>query len=204
MMRYFDGIVGPVGSSMNGLHEVAIFRPALRLALVPSLAMMGCNFGGKGDTSTPPIPSSGDSDTALEESCEGTPPEILSFSGTDNDMHDFETGAWPDLYLEVEVADADADLGQVKYSVWWDDTVDGWVDTDGDPDYDRYVTVNTTPCTSPAVTLQIHLAANGNPEPNTWYDLAVTVEDAAGLVSEAATTTAATPKDDGSEPDPQE
>lgn len=175
--------------------------PGLLLLLATASA---CN--GDDGTGAPPIPDQPD-DTAPEITCGGVPPEILTFTAEPDGLWQGEQGTDPQPAVQISVTaiDEDKDLSEVRLELWFDDYVDGVVDTGDAPWLDRWITISTSPCFTPTATLDIHAGAKTGTdlEPNTWYDWAMRVSDAAELSSEILFTIAGTPKEDGSDPDPR-
>ena len=175
-------------------------RPVLFMVLT----LFGCSKGdGYGEPPIPDVPS----DTAPEISCGGVNPEILTFGAEAVGLWGGEEGAeqLPTVELQLMVIDEDKDLSEVRLELWFDDWVDGVVDTGDRAWLDRYITISSERCLTSSANLIVHAGAKSGTdlEPNTWYDWAARVSDDAGLQSDIATTVAGTPKEDGTDPDPR-
>ncbi len=166
-----------------------------------SVLLLGCPpEAEEGDP--PPIPKGGDTgDTAVE--CSGTAPVIASLSGYADGLHENEQGqTFPTMIFEVQADDVDGDLNFVYYQMWWDDDLDGTVDTSGAAMVQGQAAISSTRCDSFSMGLNLSLGSQGNPAYNTWYDFAVIIADEAELWSEPAYCQGAMPNEDGSDPDP--
>ncbi len=176
---------------------------ARTLLLSVVLLTLGCPAEvDEGDP--PPIPKGGDTgDTAAV--CSGTPPVITSLSAYADGLHELEQGqSYPTMIFEIQADDDDGDLNFVTYQAWWDDDMDGTVDTSGSAKITGQATISSTRCASFTMDLDLSLASQGDPAYNVWYDFAVVIGDEAGLLSEPAYVQGAMPKEDGSDPDPYE
>lgn len=156
---------------------------------------------GSGDI--PPL--QGD-DTSGE--CTSVPPEITEISVSNGGMIPVEGGEdQPSVRVDVTFLDEDQDIDVVDFHYWWDDVVDGVVDVSGTPQdvtgaFER--DENYEACAAPSGSFgRLFGVSGGWFENNTWYDFAVTVTDAHGLVSEPAITSGVTPKADGTDGDPR-
>ncbi|MFH1466743.1 MAG: hypothetical protein ABIO70_20325 [Pseudomonadota bacterium] len=150
----------------------------------------------------PPIPKGGDTgDTAAE--CAGTNPVLTALSARPDGCHELEQGQlYPTLIFDLSATDADGDLNYVTYELWWDEEVDGAVDTSGNAQLTGHATVDTARCGTESMSLALSLSSQGNPAYNVWYDFALRVGDEAGLTSNVLVTPGAMPKEDCSDPDP--
>ena len=151
----------------------------------------------------PPIPKGGDTgDTALE--CAGTNPVLTELTARPDGLHELEQGQlFPTMIFDISATDEDGDLNFVTYDLWWDDVVDGTVDTSGSPQVTGHGTISTARGNSSSMSMELSLSSQGNPAYNVWYDFALVVEDEAGLPSNVLVTPGAMPKEDGSDPDPR-
>ena len=173
--------------------------------LLPALILLAaaCNpDAGEGDE--PPTPAGRDDETGLQVQCSSQAPQITAFTALADGLETFEQQEYPVIMLTIDASDSDGDLGQVYYELWWDDHVDGVVDTSDSAQHDRYTTINSERCVTTSASVSIHLAVDGWLETNTWYDFAARVQDYAGMESGLAYTTGGTPKSDGSDPDPMD
>ncbi|MDP6931523.1 MAG: hypothetical protein QGG40_01345 [Myxococcota bacterium] len=164
----------------------------LRVAVFALAA--GCTSQKADDSGAPPLLQSGD-DSAV--TCEGTPPEIVDFTVENGGIQEHENESYPSLVIEVEVTDADADLETYALDVWYDDEIDGAVDTTSDSELSSSGTLSSTPCSTDGATLSLTLFLGGDLAFETLYEWAAVVTDANGLVSETALTEGYTPTSDG-------
>ena len=136
-----------------------------------------------------------------DPSCEGTPPDIVSFTVSEGDPVQDENGnTFPSLHLTVEFEDDDGDAHVVAASLWWDSTVDGAIDSAAEPDAALPETALTSggepveECAGEGGTLTIAKGVSGTDLAySTQYDFGVTITDAHGLESEMAVATGTTP-----------
>ena len=159
-------------------------------------AMIACE---KGEDTGVPIPSTGGvDDTAVE--CGGVAPEISSLNMSDGDFQVYGDSevSYPTVVLSAEVTDEDGDLDAFVMNFWWDTEIDGVVDSSGAPNSTAPGSSSALPCEGYELTLNGYLYVGTSLEPNTTYDVAVTVTDAGGIESDPAVTTGTTPKEDGS------
>ena len=150
----------------------------------------------------PPIPDGVDTeDTAAV--CEGTAPRIEDLSADPDGLHELEQGQlYPTLIFGIQASDADGDLNFVRYELWWDQELDGAVDSSGAALVSGQASLSSRRCQSPTMALDLLLSSQGDPPWNTWCDFALRISDEAGLWSEPAVVQGAMPKEDGSDPDP--
>jgi hypothetical protein len=177
-------------------------RPTHPLPALLAL-LLGCSPAeDPGDP--PPIPKGGDTgDTAVD--CSGVAPVITSLQARADGLHEDEQGqTFPAMVFELQADDADGDLSFVSYRMWWDDQLDGVVDTSVAAPVQGQAAISTTRCASFSVGLNLSLSSQGNPAYDTWHDFAVALADEAGIWSEPALCQGAMPKEDGSDPDPLE
>ncbi len=141
------------------------------------------------------------------DACTSVPPEIDTIRVSNGGEITGEGGN-PDWSIRVDIhfvdQDMDVDVADIHY--WWDDTVDGVVDTSGNPDVATgpfKIDSDGEPCLVSGGSFGQLLGISGRFSYNTWYDFGVTVTDAHGLTSEPAFASGVTPKEDGSDGDPQ-
>jgi hypothetical protein len=152
----------------------------------------------------PPIPKGGDTgDSAVD--CSGTAPVITSLTARADGLHEDEQGqTFPAMVFELVADDVDGDLSFVYYRMWWDDDLDGTVDSSGSALVQGQAAISSSRCDSFSVGLNLSISSQGNPAYNTWYDFAVALADEAEIWSEPAFCQGAMPNEDGSDPDPLE
>lgn len=176
----------------------------MRLLPLTLLLVAGC---AEKDGDEPPLPATGElgDDTAM--SCEGAPPEIVSFSIENGGLHDFsdlldcatgEDCTWPAVDLVIRATDADADLDQYVIEIWYDGIVDGAVSDSAAPI--DLIGAAGDACEVGDETWHTLLAVGtGGLETETEYEFAAVITDAAGLSSDAAIASGYTPAADGSD-----
>ena len=141
------------------------------------LMALACNGGtdddsGKGDDA--PIP-----DGPGDKGCGETAPVINSFTIEDAGMREFDEGTFPTLGLTVDVSDEDGDLTYYEYRVWWDETLDGVVATEGFYS-ETYGTVDGDDCEVNSVKLTMYLGIAGgqnSPPYSTELEFGAVVRD---------------------------
>ena len=146
--------------------------------LLAGLVAMACNGGtdddsGKDDDA--PIPD-GPGD---KNGCGETDPVIDNFSIEYAGMRDFDEGTFPTLALTVDVSDEDGDLTYYEYRVWWDETLDGVVATEGFYS-ETYGTVDGKDCEVNTVKLTMYLGVAGgqnSPPYSTELEFGAVVRD---------------------------
>ncbi len=120
----------------------------------------------------PPVPSD-------EVECGDNAPTVEAVAIADNGFFQCEQEDWPSITLTATTTDPDADLTFYQYRLWWDTTVDGFVDTDG-----SYLEVQKTlsdeDCSVPEVDLTMILCITGNPPYETEVEFGVVVLDEKG------------------------
>ena len=170
------------------------------LVLGALAACSGKNGDGDGD---PPLPTTGDRDSGEPITCDGVlPPIIQRLNLLNGDFFEFETKDLPTVNLEVEVSDDEGDLHQTVTNIWFDEGVDGAVDTGGEARWELPASSREEACEANWELLNNKVAVGiGELEYNTIYEFAVTVLDASGLESEVAVVSGSTPKKDGSDGD---
>jgi hypothetical protein len=138
-----------------------------------------------------------------EETCEGTAPTLdqLVIEPYDG-LYEYEDGPAPALTVSATGSDEDGDLDNMRLVVWWDDVVDGAVDTSGAGEDAGYYQMDPDPCHSYAdITYGIIFQVDGNRfDYATAYEFAGVIYDAAGLVSNELVADGMTPNADGSDP----
>jgi hypothetical protein len=171
--------------------------------LVPALLSLLLGCAPEEDLGDPPpIPKGGDTgDTAVD--CSGAAPVITSLTARADGLQENEQGqTFPAMVFELQADDQDGDLSFVSYRMWWDDELDGTVDTSGAALVQGQAALSSARCDSFSMGLNLSISSQGNPAYNTWHDFAVAIADEAEIWSEPAFCQGAMPKEDGSDPDP--
>lgn len=154
-------------------------RVILALSL-PAALSIGCapdETDDKGDA--PPI-NTGEDSAVVE--CDGTAP-VLTDLVVEGMIYPFEVEA-PALVVSATATDADSDLHRMDVRVWWDDVVDGVVDTSGEGTAAGYYTFDSDPCATAQATYGLAFEVDGTRfDYATAYEFAAEVYDDAGLVS---------------------
>jgi hypothetical protein len=169
----------------------------IRLFPLVSLALLGCTPEEESKDG-PPIYTGGDTG---EESCAGTAPTIIYMTIENGGMKDFEGALWPTVLLQVDARDDDGDLDFATLEMWWDNEVDGTVDTSGEPLTKKIFTSDSKPCRQNDGSYGLYLQVGTGLTYNTTYDFAARVGDSSGLRSEIEVESMTTPKEDGSDGD---
>lgn len=151
------------------------------------------------DSGDPPPINQGGGDTA---DCDTNAPVIESFTVYNGGIFTFESVDWPSMVAEASISDEDKDLELVRMDVWFDDVVDGAVDTSGEAPLagEPYAQDEYDPCTLGTNTYRLRFAVTGNRFLYaTPYEFAGVVYDAHATPSEVAIASATTPNEDGSD-----
>ena len=160
-------------------------------ALLCLLMWTACNDKEAVDTGEPELL---DNDTDEPTECSGTAPVIETIDCIESDPQNIEGTDYPTLTLRSTVTDEDGDLTSYSIMVYFDDVVDGVVDT-SDAVYSPYTSsLQRDECAAPEAELGLRLAIPGVwPDYETEYEWGLVVSDAGGLASEMAIVTCATP-----------
>jgi len=161
------------------------------------LFLLGCSSEDDGKDG-PPIYGSDDTG---DESCAGTPPNIIYMSIENGGLQQFEGASWPTILLQVEARDDDGDLEFATVELWWDTDVDASVDTSSEPLTKKIFTSDSEPCRQNDGNYGLYIQVGTGLQYNTTYDFAARVGDASGLRSEFEIESMTTPKEDGSDGD---
>lgn len=139
------------------------------------------------------------------DDCSGTAPTVTEFDVSEGDPVEGEGGEdpQPTVLLTVSFADDDGDAHVVSMDIWYDDTIDGTVDTSGKAKANVAPTAmqdsDGNPeeeCAGKEGTLGLRLGVSGGSlEYDTEYDFAVVVYDNAKMASEPAFATGLTPSE---------
>jgi len=162
--------------------------------------LIACTPTDEKDTGEPPP-------LALDDTggCSSVPPVVDSFTIGNGGLITGDSGEQPSVLLAIQFHDDDMDADYINLSYWWDETVDGTVDTSGAPAMESGAfkfDQDGEPCRVSGGTFEQRIGVTGNPfTANTRYDFAVTVTDHGGLTSDPAFATGVTPKEDGSDGD---
>lgn len=157
-------------------------RPALLLALI------GCS--GKGDSA-----DSGDS------ACTGgSPPAIVDLYCENTGIMTYTpTGeVVPTMTVWADIEDPDGDLTTYSAEIFYDDVIDGSVDTTSSFGTNDGVVEDAEACGVPALFLGTTVfLRGGQPLYETPYEWGIRVTDASGAVSALASVTCTTPDESG-------
>lgn len=109
------------------------------------------------------------------------------------------------LEFDIEVLDSDGDLHVIDTSSWWDQTVDGQVNTSrASLDVPVYIGDEGFQCGIPRAGAHLFLPIDDSTglQPNTEYEFAIVVYDQFGHASEMQIVSAWTPNADGTDGGP--
>ena len=173
--------------------------PRLLPLLLGPLLLAACDGSDEDSSKAPPINQNDDSGDPV---CEGTAPVITELVVENyGGLYPFETGDAAALQVSATGTDADADLHRMNLVLWWDDVVDGSVDTSGagtEAGYYRFE--DTEPCAGDEATLGLIFEVGDARFQNaTPYEFAAVIWDDAGLVSEVAVADGVAPNADGTD-----
>lgn len=167
--------------------------------LIPLALLIGCS-DDKVDTGGPPPVDTLDTDTG--ESCVGgTTPTISDLTVENSGMAIYEDDdEFPTITIWADVADADQDLHNYAFDVYYDAVVDGAVEASSSKHFGTTGTLSNTDCGAPTGTVGLKLfLTGGGVEYDTLYEWGGTVTDATGLVSDMALTSGYTPTSTGAD-----
>lgn len=148
------------------------------------LVLSGACNGNLEDTGSdaPPL-NQEDTDVEVIE-CDGTAPVLEEFV-VESVLHIFEGPELPAIKVSGAATDVDSDLHTFGMVVWWDEVVDGSVDTTGAGKDTGPVILDRDPCTSAAGTLEYYLHVDDLEfDYSTTYEFAGVVYDAAEMRSD--------------------
>ena len=145
-------------------------RPFLLLTLLAS----ACAPGGDGSSSGIPIP------TGSASGCGDAAPIVTNLAIEDGGAR--PTGGVT-LLTRVTATDNDGDLHYYTLRLWWDDVVDGVVDT-SQPYNEVYGELSENGCSVPQAMLTMSLTTTGTPPFDTELDFGVLVYDDEGHASD--------------------
>lgn len=136
-----------------------------------------------------------------EAGCEGTPPDITGMTvGEGNVIEDENGNPQPSVRISVEFEDVDGDAHAISMDLWWDETVDGSVDTSGAANASLPSTALTNDgepvdeCEGFGGTLNVDMGVTGSDlQFSTQYDFAAVVIDANGYASAPGIASGTTP-----------
>lgn len=156
------------------------------------LALAGCAEEAEKDTEAPPI----ENDIELEPLvCEGTAPELTELTvGDYGELYDFEDGPAPALLVAATATDSDGDLHEMAITWWFDDVIDGAVDTSAAGEEQGYIRMEEQDCATAEATYGVVFEVDGNRfDYETAYEFAVIAYDAAGLATGQLVASGVTP-----------
>lgn len=153
----------------------------------------------KEDTGEAAPPINQDSGGEVTE-CTGTAPVITSLTVSNGGIMTFDEGDFPTVLVEIEVEDPDLDLARMRADIWWDETVDGVVDTSAAGLNGDWVQLGEEPCTIDRGGYGLRLAVgDGRFAPATVYEFAMVAYDAHEVASNVGVGAGTTPNADGSD-----
>jgi len=176
------------------------------LLLIAALTACADKDAGSGA----PLPQTGDRDTADDTAgeCGGVEPVIETLRVANGGLYDFssvidcaddEDCVYPSVEVTLDVTDVDGDLHQYIIDIWFDDVVDGSVDTSSGG-FQLLGSSRGDPCQVTAESFGNLLAVGTGPLPfNTEIEFAAQITDAEGLTSDIAVASGFTPNSDGSD-----
>lgn len=153
------------------------------LRIVWPLALLaGCPDPNQKDTGGDEvIEQGGDTD---EETCEGTNPVLSELTVENFGMYEFEGEESPALKVTASGDDDDGDLHDMNLQIWWDDVVDGAVDTSSSGVEGGFYAMGDTDCGTFSANYNLLLEVDGDRfEYGVAYEFAAVIFDAAGLDS---------------------
>jgi hypothetical protein len=155
------------------------------------LTLFACTTEKEDDTEAPPVEQEEDSPTV----CEGAAPTLTELVVEEHDeLVDFEGTLSPALKVAATGKDDDGDLHRMNMTLWWDDVVDGTVDTSGAGSEIGYYAMDEDRCGTFEATYGVLFEVEGNRfDYETAYEFAAQVYDDAGLVSEIFIASGTTP-----------
>lgn len=171
------------------------------LLLVIGINSTACDRPTSDDTSAPPELIT-DSGGASGGSCEGEPPVVDEIWCVNSGIKPhYETGVdTVTMQVWTAVSDLDGDLTSYALQIFYDEEVDGAVDTSITNFNPVYGTLDNPECSATSVELGLTLYLTGDsPDYDTLYDWGVVVTDAYGLTSETGVTECWTPTSDGAD-----
>jgi hypothetical protein len=146
-------------------------------------------------TDAPPI---NQDDTGEPLTCEGTAPVLSELVVENYGLYNFEDGPAPSLKVAATGMDDDGDLHRMDLLVWWDNVVDGTVDTSGEGTTSGIIAMDPDPCATPEATYALVFEVDGKRfDYSTAYEFAGEVYDNAGLVSAQVVASGVTPNESG-------
>ncbi|MDP2310454.1 MAG: hypothetical protein Q8P18_30835 [Pseudomonadota bacterium] len=180
MLRAFPGLVFP--------------------AVLPlALALLSAACTGEAKDTGSDAPPINQDDTSVV-TCAGTAPVASELVVENYGLYPFEDGDAPALKVAATGTDDDGDLHRMDLVVWWDDVVDGAVDTSGEGTTSGIIAMDPDPCGTFAATYALLFEVDGiRFDYATAYEFAAEVYDDAGLVSGQIVADGVTPNMDGSD-----
>jgi len=171
----------------------------LARALILGLVLVGCgDKDEEEENSAPPLDNTGD-DSADPE-CSGTPPVVQEVSCVNTGVQPhYETGEdTVTMQIWANVTDEDGDLTYYTLELFYDDEIDGEIDTSSSAFAPSNGAVEADECEAGEVDLGLTLyLPGGDPAFDTEYEWGYVVTDGGGLSSEVGITTCYTPTSEG-------
>ncbi len=173
----------------------------VRMLLLPlALATLAVACGDKDPVDTGTAPGlDTDTDDSAEE-CSGEAPVITGVSCENSGIQPhYETSEdTVTMTILADTEDADGDLSYYTFELFYDDEVDGAVDTSSSNFSPSQGTVDADECDAGLVTVGTVLyLPGGDPDFDTHYEWAVVVSDAASMASDPYIFDCWTPTSDG-------
>ncbi len=163
------------------------------------LALALACSSGKEDTANDAPPINQDSGEEVAD-CTGTAPTITSLTVSNGGVATFDEGDFPTVLVEIEVEDPDLDLARMRADIWWDETVDGAVDTSAAGLSGDWVQLGEEPCTIDRGRYGLRLAVgDGRFDAATPYEFAMVAYDAHDVASNVGIGAGTTPNADGTD-----
>lgn len=171
-----------------------------KYALMLTLPLLAVACGDKEEEETGTAPGL-DTDTEDEtEECSGTAPVVEAVTCENSGIQPhFETGEdTVTMTIMAETSDADGDLDYYTFELFFDDEIDGTVDTSTSVFSPSSGSVDVDACEAGLVNLGTVLyLAGGDPDYDTLYEWGVIVTDGGGIASEVMVVECYTPTSDG-------
>lgn len=156
------------------------------------VALLGCAQEEVKDTEAPPVENNTDTEPIV---CEGTAPVLTELTvGDYGELYDFEDGPAPALLVAATATDEDGDLHEMAITWWFDDVIDGAVDTSVAGNEQGYIRMEEQDCATAEATYGVIFEVDGNRfDYETEYEFAAEAYDAAGLVTGQLVASGVTP-----------
>lgn len=169
----------------------------MRAAWLLPLALVACTGKEETDDSNeaPPLVLDDTGD------CNANAPVIDGVTVKDGGIiDDPDQGEQQSIQFDVAISDEDGDLDVLSLRIWYDDALDGTVDTSGDPAVESLpYAIRDEPCNVFGADFSLRWGVTGNPlDFGATYDFAVVAVDSHGVPSAPGFATGTTPTEDTS------